>query len=190
MTKVYFVRHCQSQKGWKESDSIRPLTAQGIADSALVTQALHDTPLDYCICSPYLRSMNTIGGCAADHGLEIHTDTRFGERISGPNNTDETLRMRWADRDYHEDGGESINMVKARNLEGLRELLDAHAGERILLGTHGTALSSILDYYDSGFGGLDGFTRLYEWMPYIILLTFDGQKLVSQDDMLIVDRGY
>lgn len=189
MTTVYFVRHCQSKAGWKESDSIRPLTERGMRDSAFVTLAMRDTRLDYCICSPYIRSMDTIRGCALEHGLEIHTDKRFGERIGGIGNDERALAMRWADHDYHEIGGESINEVQRRNVEGLYELLEKHADESILFGTHGTALSVILNHYEPNFG-FEGFQRLYRWMPYIIKATFDGTSLVSREDLLIVNRGY
>lgn len=189
MTEVYFVRHCQSQKGWKESDSIRPLTTQGQADSALVTEALHGVLLDYCMCSPYLRSMDTIRGCAEDHGLVIHTDARFGERIGGRNNDEAALIRRWQERDYHEEGGESISSVQRRNIEGLHELLTKQAGKRVLFGTHGTALTAMLNYYEPAFG-YEGFKMLYSWMPYIIHATFDGVRLVRREDVLVVDRGY
>lgn len=189
MTTIYFVRHCQSQKGWKKPDVNRPLTFQGTLDIRLVTQALHGVPLDCCICSPYCRSVNTVSGCAEDHGLFIHTDPRFGERIGGPGSTMETLRMRWANHDFHEEGGESLAMTQKRNMEGLREVLSAREGQRILFGTHGTALSTILNAYDPTFGYQD-FMRLYSWMPYIIRATFDGQRLVSLEDVLIVNRGY
>lgn len=188
-TTVYFVRHCQSKAGWKESDRIRPLTECGKMDSAFVTLALRDTPLDYCVCSPYIRSMDTIGDCARAHGLEIHTDDRFGERVSGPDSDERALNMRWADHQYHEPGGESICEVQQRNIEGLYELLKAHAGERILFGTHGTALTVILNHYEPDFG-LNGFCTLFNWMPYIIKATFEGTRLISREDVLIVNRGY
>lgn len=189
MTNIYFVRHCQSQSGWKESESTRPLTECGMKDSAFVTLALRDTKLDYCVCSPYTRSRNTISDCATAHGLTIHTDARFGERIDGPGNDDAARKRRWADHDYHEEGGESINEVQKRNIEGLHELLKSHANENILFGTHGTALTAILNFYEPDFG-LDGFYMLSGWMPYIICASFDGDRLVSRKDLLIVNRGY
>lgn len=189
MTTIYFVRHCQSKAGWRESDRIRPLTERGQRDSAFVTLALKDVPLDYCVCSPYTRSLGTIRDCARDHGLEIHTDERFGERVSGRGSDERALVMRWADHAYSEPGGESIADVQKRNIEGLHELLAAHDGAQILFGTHGTALSAILDYYEPDFG-LDGFYKLYAWMPYIIKAAFDGTRLVSREDLLIVNRGY
>lgn len=41
-----------------------------------------------------------------------------------------------------------------------------------MIGTHGTALSTILNFYDNSFGCED-FLRIIDWMPYIIELDFE-----------------
>ena len=51
------------------------------------------------------------------------------------------------DHDYHEEGGESIAMVQNRNIESLNEILSDNTDKDIVLGTHGTALSTILNFY-------------------------------------------
>ena len=62
---------------------------------------------------------------------------------------------RWLDFDFHEPGGESILMVQARNIEALAEILSRHPGQSIMIGAHGAALSSILNYYAPSFGVKD-----------------------------------
>lgn len=189
MTEIYFVRHAQPISPWPEDDRTRPLTESGSKDSALVTIALRDIKFDYCACSTYIRSINTIKECAESHHLEIHTDPRFRERTRGKNNTRESMYQRWADRDFHEEGGECINSVQKRNIEGLMELLKNHKDETILFGTHGCALSSIIDYFNPG-SGQECFIRLYRWLPYVTHITFDGDKLVAMEDILILNKGY
>ena len=55
--------------------------------------------------------------------------------------------------DYcHEDGGESIAMVQNRNIEALNEILSDNTDKEIVIGIHGTALSTILNSYDNSFG--------------------------------------
>ena len=56
-----------------------------------------------------------------------------------------------------------------------------------MIGTHGTALSTILNYYDRGFG-LDDFLRIVSWMPYIIELNFEDNKLISKYELAHVDK--
>ncbi len=189
MTRIYFVRHAQPEYSW-EDDRTRPLSEEGVRDSQCVCETLKNVTLDYAVSSPYLRSVKTIEACAAGHGLAIHFDERYRERDhqKGSNNR-EMFRKRWSDLEYHEEGGESLSMVQRRNIEGLTELLDSHPDENILFGTHGTALSTILNYYDPSFG-CDDFLRIIDYMPYIIRLDFDGRTCVSREELLIIKKEY
>lgn len=168
LTKVYFVRHAQPAYA-HEDDRTRPLTAEGLTDRRIVLETLKDKEIDVFYCSPYLRSMATIEEAAAAYGMKLHTDERLREREKGKegNSSGVLLRNRWADLDFHEEGGESIRMVQERNIAALREILEANEGKNIVIGTHGTALSSILNYYNPKFG-CDDFLRIVDWMPYII----------------------
>ena len=189
MTKVYFVRHAQPDFAW-EDDRTRPLTAEGKADSKVVVEFLKDKEIDLFYCSPYLRSMDTIADTARYYGKEMITDERLREREKGTNgNGHDMLCKRWADLDYHEEGGESIHMVQARNAAALQDILRANPDKNIVIGTHGTALSSILNYYDAAFG-CDDFWRIVDWMPYIIELDFDGTKLVGKTEHVHVYKEF
>ena len=189
MTKVYFVRHAQPDFAW-EDDRTRPLTAEGKEDSKIVVEFLKDKQIDVFYCSPYLRSMDTIADTAQYYGKEIMTDECLREREKGPNgNGRELLCKRWADLDFHEEGGESIHMVQARNVAALQDILRADSDKNIVIGTHGTALSSILNYYDPAFG-CDDFWRIVDWMPYIIELDFEGTKLVGKAEHVHVYKEF
>ena len=181
MTTVYFVRHAQPEHMW-EDDSTRPLTAEGERDAEKVLEFFGDKHIDAIYCSPYRRSIDTIKSTAEHLGKEIIADSRLRERAKGEEgNNHGMFRMRWADHDFCEDGGESINMVQRRNIEALEEILMNNDGKSVIIGTHGTALSSILNYYDSNFV-CDDFLRIIDWMPYIIELRFDGLSLVGKTE--------
>ena len=60
---------------------------------------------------------------------------------------------------------------------------------RIVVGTHGTALSSILNFYDDSFG-CDDFLRIIDWMPYIIELDFEGNKLIGKHEHGHVEKEF
>lgn len=178
MTKLYFVRHAQPEFT-HENDYTRPLSAEGMEDRKIVLETLKDKEIDVFYCSPYLRSITTIEETAAYYGMEIHLDERLRERVKGHegNSGHGMFRMRWEDRDAHEEGGESIHMVQARNVEAIREILAQNEGKNIVIGTHGTALSAILDYYTPF--GLEGFMRILDWMPYVVEVDFEGQEFVG-----------
>lgn len=188
MTRIYFVRHAEPIHTWQE-DATRPLSDEGLQDSKKVVDALANIHLDYCVCSPYKRSIDTIKECAKLHGLEIHIDDRFRERECGSKNTREMIMKRWLDFNFHEEGGESLQMLQNRNMDGLKELLSEHSNETILFGTHGSALSTILNYYDPSYN-FDSFWHMIDFMPYIICLDFEQTRLLKKEEILIVKKAY
>ena len=189
MVKIYFVRHAQPDFS-HQTDLTRPLTTEGKKDSEAITEFFKGKSVDAFYCSPYKRSLDTIKGAADFHKKEIIMDYRLRERGKGPNgNNYGMFQKRWADHDYHEEGGESIGMVQKRNMEALKEILRANDGKTLVIGTHGTALSTILNYYNNDFGCED-FLRIIDWMPYIIELDFEGDKLVSQIEHMHIEKKF
>ncbi len=189
MTKVYFVRHAQPEHDWEE-DRTRPLTQEGKKDSTIVLEFLKDKKIDVFYSSPYKRSMDTIVDTATFFRKEIIMDERLREREKGlDGNNHGMFQKRWADHNYHEDGGESIAMVQERNMEALNEILSDNADKNIVVGTHGTALSTILNFYDNNFGCED-FWRIIDWMPYIVELDFEGNTLVGKQEHCYVEKEF
>ena len=182
-TKIIFVRHAQAQYG--EDDKTRPLTEEGLKNRSIVVETLKDRHIDRFISSPYKRSIDTIQTAADYFGMPIETDERFGERKVG---TWEKgwLEKRWADFTCAEENGECLASVQSRNVEALKEALSDNNGKTIVIGTHGTALSMIFNYYDNSFG-LNDFLRIVGWMPYIVELTFDGDKLLEKKELAYVE---
>lgn len=73
--------------------------------------------------------------------------------------------------------------MKRRNIAALQDILRANEGKNIVIGTHGTAFSAILHYYDNSYN-CDSFLRIIDRMPYIIELDFEGVKLVGKKEHL------
>lgn len=189
ITSVFFVRHAQPDSSWKD-DRTKPLTPLGLLDRKKVTDALASVSINYFFSSPYKRSYDTISECANAHGLAIHTDERFRERECGENGYGfDLIKRRWADFNFCEEGGESLGCVQRRNIEALNELLVVHEGKNLVIGTHGTALSTIINFYDPGFG-YDGYKDIRHCMPYIIRFDFSGTEMVEKQEILRVERSY
>lgn len=188
MTKVYFVRHAQPEPVW--DDENRPLTSEGKEDAKIVLDFLKDKEIEVFYSSPYKRSFDTISDTAAFFGKEIITDDRLREREKGENSNNHGMfEKRWNDHDYHEKNGESIRMVQERNIEALQEILAEHKDKNIVIGTHGTALSTILNFFDPEFGCKD-FLRIIDWMPYVIELDFDGSALMSVKEHCYIKKEF
>ena len=189
MTNIYFVRHAQPDYAFADAAK-RPLTEEGERDTLKVVEAMKDIRIDFAISSPYKRSYDTIKQTADEHGLDIAIDERLHERINGKNSNNlEMFRKRWADLSYSESDGECLQSVMDRNIAAVNDILDAHKDENIMVGTHGTALSTILHYYDNSFG-VDDFMRLIDFMPFIFRLGFNGRELVEKEEILIVKKEF
>ena len=130
MTRLFFVRHAQPQHSWKD-DRTRPLTEEGMQDTARVLEFFRNVPPDAVYSSPYRRSVDTIKSAAEYWQKEIHTDERLRERESGTVGSSgrEMIQKRWADFDYHEPGGESIGMAQERNIAAVMEILEQNPGK-------------------------------------------------------------
>ncbi len=189
MTNIYFVRHAQPEHAWDE-DRTRPLSEEGLGDIKKVTEIFRNLQIDCCLSSPYKRSFDTIKESAKVLSIDIHTDERFREREKGlKGNEFGMFQKRWNDFDFHEDGGESLNMVQKRNIEALFEVLNNNSGKNIIIGTHGTALSTILNYFESSYC-CDDFLRIIDYMPYIIRLEFEGMNYIGKEELLIVQKEF
>lgn len=184
LTTILFVRHAQSVYG--SDDRNRPLSDAGMEDRKVVAETLRDRKIDAFLSSPYKRSMDTIRPAAEGRNMDIQTDERFRERQCGDFSTD-SLARRWADFTWAEENGECLESVQVRNMEALQNVLQDYAGQTVVIGTHGTALSTILNNYNPSFG-LQDFLRIVSWMPYIIELTFDRDRLVSVKELNHVDK--
>ena len=178
-TTIIFVRHAQAKYG--EDDRIRPLTEAGLKSREVVVETLKGYRIDHFLSSPYKRSVDTIQTAAEYFGMPIETDERFRERKAGTWD-DGWLDKRWADFSCAEEGGECLASVQKRNMEALLDVLMKYAGKTVVIGTHGTALSTILNYYDPSFGLAD-FLKIVGWMPYIVEMAFEGDKLVGKKDL-------
>ena len=172
MTRVYFVRHAQSDYR-SGSDRERGLTPEGLEDRRVVLDFLRDKPVDAFYCSPYRRSLDTI---------------RERETVPG-GNVRELFQRRWADFDWHEEGGECLRSVQARNIAALTDILNESREKTVVIGTHGTALSTILHYYDPSFN-CASFMRFIDWMPFVVELDFSGTELVSKTEHVYVEKVF
>ena len=187
MTRVYFVRHAQSD--WRSgSDRERGLTAEALEDRKIVLDFFRDKQADVFYCSPYRRSMETIREAAEFYNKSILTDERLREREAAPGgNCRKLFRRRWADFDWHEPGGECLRDVQERNIAALTDILERERDKVIVIGTHGTALSTILNYYDPAWG-CDEFLRIIDWMPFVVELDFDGTKFLTRTEHVHVEE--
>ncbi len=175
LTVIYFVRHAEPDLS-EHDDASRGLTEKGLADRGLVTGFLADKNISAVLSSPYKRAVDTVKELADLRGLPVIAVDDFRERKVGNIWIDDFngfCKRQWSDFDYKLSDGESLREVQRRNVTALQRVLREYSGESIVIGTHGTALSTVINYYDSSFG-YEQFSEIKGLMPWLVCMKFDG----------------
>ena len=185
MTTVYFIRHAESDNSIRDG-RIRPLTDKGRADRRLVTEFLSDKNIDYVFSSPFKRAVDTVAEFAEKNSFEIELVDGFRERSSDGdmprkhNYFFDFIESQWADFSYTSSDGECLREVQERNIAALNAVLNEHRDKNIAIGTHGTALSTIINFYDNTYGFKD-FLEMVDIMPWVVKMSFDGNNCTETE---------
>ncbi len=191
MTEVYFVRHAQSDNTVRD-DRSRPLTDEGMNDTRSVAELLKSRNVGFIASSPYIRAIDTVGLYSLWTGLDVNIYEDLRERSAGGWHGDrffDFIQKQWADFDYRIEGGECLREVQERNIRVLKKLLAEHDGENLAVITHGTALSTMLNYYYPRFD-FESFRKIVNFMPFVIRLDFEGDTPVNYQVELIIHIKY
>ncbi len=179
MTTIYFVRHCQPNFDNKD-DRTRELTKEGLADRKNITAFLVDKDIDLIFSSPYKRCLDTIKPFAETLKLPINQIENLKERHIGKwvENFNDYAIKQWTDFNYKIENGESLFEVQNRNIMELTSILQKNSGKNIVISTHGTAFSTIVNYYNNNYN-YDSFLKIKSIMPFIACLRFDNEEMIS-----------
>lgn len=175
MTTLYFVRHAQPNYA-NHDDLTRELSPKGLQDRHLVCDLLADVPVDAVLSSPFKRAVDTVAPLAESRGLPIRTVDDLRERRIDScwiEDFNSFARAQWEDFDCRLSDGESLRQVQERCVAALEDILREYAGQTVVIGNHGTALSCIINHYAPSFG-YDGFQRFRGLMPWVVRFAFEG----------------
>jgi 2,3-bisphosphoglycerate-dependent phosphoglycerate mutase len=187
VTTIYFIRHAQPDFTVQD-DASRPLSVKGRADTVLVTEYLKDKDIQEVLSSPFIRAIDTVKDFAVRIGLSVKTIYDFRERkVDSRWIEDFTAfsKKQWVDFEYKLTEGESLREVQERNTRALEAILLEYEGKNIVIGTHGTALSTIINYYDNTYGYED-FNSMRGLMPWIVRMRFDGTRCLEIEKINIL----
>lgn len=182
-TNIYFVRHAQPDLSVKD-DMLRPLTEKGIADTKIVTKVLQNKSIEAVYSSPYKRAHDTVKDFADMNGFEIKIVEDFRERKVDDVWVDDFRafsRRQWEDFSFKMECGECLEEVQKRNIAALYDILKYNQGRNIVVGSHGTALSTIINYFNPDFG-YDGFWSIIDKMPYIMCFKFNNMEFAGMEE--------
>lgn len=180
MAVVYFVRHAEPDYN-NHNDETRELTEKGMEDRKLVTDFLRDKAIDVVLSSPYKRAVDTVKDFADTYNYEIKIIPDFRERKIDSvwiEDFSAFSKRQWSDFSYKHFDGEALEEVQKRNISALESVLSEYPDKNIVVGSHGTALSTIIHYYDASFAYND-FEKMKALMPWIVKFTFEQRSCIS-----------
>lgn len=190
MRDIYFVRHAESDMTVHD-DFSRPLTSKGKRDSSLVTNYLKNKGIKYIFSSPCARAVDTVSHLADELSIPVKSIDNFKERYITDGwieNFGSFSQKQWHDFDYKLPDGESLNDVQQRNIKALKDLLVNYPTENIVVGSHGTALCTILNYFYPSYS-FEDFNRMKDIMPWIVKFTFEGNALLKTEAINVIKNN-
>lgn len=183
MTNIYFVRHAEPNYNNHE-DLTRELSPKGMKDRELVSEFLVDKQVDIVLSSPYKRAVDTVAHFASLRDLPIKTIYDFRERKVDScwiDDFDAFTRNQWADFSYKLTDGETLAEVQKRNIVALQKVIERYTGKTVVIGSHGTALSTIINHFVPQFG-IEEFLRIKSIMPWIVHFSFSDNDCVQIEE--------
>ena len=185
MTYIYFIRHSIPDTSIR--DESRPLTKQGLIKANELAAIFEKIEIDCIFSSPHKRSIQTVEPISGNKGLNITIVDNFRERKIADGwieNFDEFCKKQWQDFSYKLENSESLKETQERNIKSLKKILEDKPENTIIIGTHGTSLSTIINYYDKTYGYSE-FKKIEKIMPYIIKLEFNKNEYAGRTEILI-----
>ena len=185
MTKLIFIRHAESDISIK-NDMNRPLTNHGLVASNKIPHLFTGVGIDQFYSSPSKRAMDTIKPLAEKRGKDINICPNLRERNIGVWTEDffSYAKKQWQDFNYRNDLGESLKEVQVRCLVEIDRILRNYKDQTIVIGTHGTVLCTILNYFNEKFD-YDYFLSMVDKMPFFIRLNFNSETYVSMEELYV-----
>ncbi|MEX8517417.1 MAG: histidine phosphatase family protein [Leptothrix sp. (in: b-proteobacteria)] len=156
-TDLLLIRHGETD--WNRQHRFQgqldvPLNALGQTQAARLAERLMDEPIDALVCSDLARAQATAAPLVQQRGLTLRSDSGWREQSFGvlEGLTVPTIRTEhpelWAQwirhaADYALPGGESPRQFHTRVLAALQAVAEAHAGQRVMVVTHGGVLDML-----------------------------------------------
>jgi 2,3-bisphosphoglycerate-dependent phosphoglycerate mutase len=151
-TKVYLVRHAHA--AWAPDES-RSLSESGRAAAVTIAGLLSAIPVAAIYSSPARRSIQTVELLAQRLGVRVDVVPELRERhlpVVPARDFERIVREAWRFPTHATGEGESNAVAQTRGLAAVHQFIKRHAGQHVVVGTHGNLLALILNGFDPWFG--------------------------------------
>lgn len=156
-TRVFAIRH--GETAWNRDKRIQgqldvPLNETGRAQAQRLGEVLAGESVDVVYSSDLGRARETAAAAAAALGHPVQLDPGLRERSFGvfQGQTWQEIAERWPDYserwrrrdpDFGAEGGETLQEFYARSVSAVERVLQRHAGQTVLIVTHGGVLDCL-----------------------------------------------
>ena len=151
-TKLYLVRHAHAD--W-QPDETRPLSDSGRTAARAIAWLLSALPVAAIYSSPAQRSIETVESLAQRLGIRVDVVPELRERqlpVVPAGDFERVVRETWHVPTSAMADGESNAVAQTRALTAVRQFITRHAGQHLVVATHGNVMALILHGYDPSFG--------------------------------------
>ena len=194
MTTIYFVRHAEPDKDKFNADQFNcPLSEKGKKDAQALINLFSDKEIHKVFSSPYRRAIDTVKPFADKNDFEVELDKDFSEWEIGRDwmySYEEYrgfIKRHWDDFSHQEGRSERLGEIQEKNISALNKILKQHPGKNIIIGSHGMALSLVINHFDKAFG-MEEFLSISNRWPWLVRMDFaiDG-KFIGWNEMSDID---
>lgn len=153
MTSIIIVRHGQTEWNmlgkWQGSADI-PLDTRGLEQAELLGERLKYWRIDVIYSSHLQRAVQTADAIAKHHDLAVQIEPAWRERHAGDceGMTRAEIIEKYTDMvrigNFQAPNGETHDQLTARIIPAFEQLQTQHAGESILLVSHGGTIAALI----------------------------------------------
>ena len=158
-TVIYIVRHSESFNNFYDNYNVlenaqiinekNPLSVNGEKKALKLGECSELQNIDIVYSSHYVRAMSTAKYIACANNIKLNVDYRLGERRFGVKSMNKLpinfCFRQLEDWNYKLFRGESLNQVSRRMRNVFFEILKNNLGGRIVVVSHGTAITTLFD---------------------------------------------
>jgi probable phosphoglycerate mutase len=161
-TTVYITRHGQTEwnvqkrmQGHQDSE----LTPLGVQQAGWLSRSMLNIPLDAVYASSSIRALRTAEIIRGERNLPLTACDEFKEIGMGVWEGRDSAEIQLQDPEQHQffwgdpeqfsvEGSETFTGVQERALGKLREIIDIHAGDAVLIVTHTVVIKVLMAYFE------------------------------------------
>lgn len=184
MTIIYLISPVETSNQFME-ERRATLTMQGKHDCVILTKFFEDKKVDAIYSSPYMAAIDTIRPCANRLKLPVYIVEEFKERVIGQitESLSQFEKKQWQTFSYHALGGECLEEVRERMIDGIAMLANQEQDRTVIVSTHTNAMCMAIQFFDESFQYED-YLQATKRKPGIVKFTFDGETCLDIEEIM------